>query len=185
MPVSKIDLDKCIGCGTCVESCPMDVFRLDTVVEYREEASPCSAACPLGLRQREYHDLLKMGMVDGAAAIMAECHPMPAITGRLCPHPCETGLQPGRRGCLRQYQRPRAVPGRSSADGGPPARRRGAGAAAERGRVAVIGSGPAGLSAAYFLARDGFSVTVFEKDAEVGGLLRTRGAGLPPARRPP
>ena len=90
MPVSKIDLDKCIGCGTCVESCPMDVFRLDTVVEYRGECSPCSLACPLGVRQREYHDLLEMGMLDEAAEILRLCHPMPAITGRLCPHPCET-----------------------------------------------------------------------------------------------
>ncbi len=90
MPVSKIDLDKCIGCGTCVESCPMDVFRLDTVVEYRREHSPCSLACPLGVRQREYHDLLEMGMLDEAADILRLCHPMPAITGRLCPHPCET-----------------------------------------------------------------------------------------------
>jgi NADPH-dependent glutamate synthase beta subunit-like oxidoreductase len=171
MPVSKIDLDKCIGCGTCVESCPMDVFRLDTVVEYRLDVSPCSAACPLGLRQREYHDLLKMGMVDGAAAIMAECHPMPAITGRLCPHPCEVECSRGRVdkavniNALEQYLGDHLL-------------RMAAGAAAgvapgNDGRVAVVGSGPAGLSAAYFLAREGFAVTVFEKDAKPGGLLRS------------
>ncbi len=172
MPVSKIDLDKCIGCGTCVESCPMDVFRLDTVVEYREEASPCSAACPLGPRQREYHDLLKMGMVDGAAAIMAECHPMPAITGRLCPHPCETDCSRGavdssvNINALEQYLGDHLLAVGAGAAPAP-------GAATTEGRVAVIGSGPAGLSAAYFLTRDGFSVTVFEKDEELGGLLRT------------
>lgn len=170
MPVSKIDLDKCIGCGTCVESCPMDVFRLDTVVEYRLEVSPCSAACPLGLRQREYHDLLKMGMLDGAAAIIAECHPMPAITGRLCPHPCESECSRGvvdkavNINALEQYLGDHllkaaavAVP---VAPGG-------------EGSVAVVGSGPAGLSAAYFLAREGFAVTVFEKDPKPGGLLRS------------
>ncbi len=170
MPVSKIDLDKCIGCGICVESCPMDVFRLDTIVAYHQEASPCSAACPLGLRQREYHDMLKMGMVDGAAAIMAECHPMPAVTGRLCPHPCEGECSRGavdvavNINALEQYLGDHlltvgagAAPGVGGTDG----------------RVAVIGSGPAGLSAAYFLARDGFSVTVFEKDDKPGGLLRT------------
>lgn len=172
MPVSKVDLDKCIGCGTCVESCPMDVFRLDTVVVYREEVSPCSAACPLGPRQREYHDLLKMGMVDGAAAIMAECHPMPAITGRLCPHPCETDCSRGavdssvNINALEQYLGDHLLAVGAGAAPAP-------GAATTEGRVAVIGSGPAGLSAAYFLTRDGFSVTVFEKDEELGGLLRT------------
>jgi NADPH-dependent glutamate synthase beta subunit-like oxidoreductase len=172
MPVSKVDLDKCIGCGACVESCPMDVFRLDTVVEYREEASPCSAACPLGPRQREYHDLLKMGMVDAAAAIMAECHPMPAITGRLCPHPCETDCSRGavdaavNINALEQYLGDHLLTVGAGAAPAP-------GAADTEGRVAVIGSGPAGLSAAYFLAREGFLVTVFEKDEDVGGLLRT------------
>ena len=170
MPVSKIDLDKCIGCGTCVESCPMDVFRLDTVVEYRLEVSPCSAACPLGLRQREYHDLLKMGMVDGAAAIMAECHPMPAITGRLCPHACESECSRGavdksvNINALEQYLGDRLLNAAASAAPAAPG---------GESRVAVIGSGPAGLSAAYFLAREGFSVTVFEKDVKPGGLLRT------------
>ena len=189
MPVSKVDLDKCIGCGTCVESCPMDVFRLDTVVEYRDEQSPCSAACPLRPRQREYHDLLKMGMVDAAAAVLAECHPMPAITGRLCPHPCETDCSRTaiddavNINALEQYLGDHllaaAAPGGGArpahpwtgaqASGAPPEPRLEAPGCP---RVAVVGSGPAGLSAAYFLAREGFAVTVFEMDEKPGGLLR-------------
>ena len=164
----------------------MDVFRLDTVVEYRSEQSPCSAACPLQPCQREYHDLLKMGMLDGAAAVLAECHPMPAITGRLCPHPCETECSRTpidaavNINALEQYLGDRllAAPKGAKAAGAPtgalmapptapPT------AALSGARVAVIGSGPAGLSAAYFLAREGFAVTVFEKDARPGGLLRT------------
>ena len=110
MPVSKIDLDKCIGCGACVESCPMDVFRLDTVVEYRLEVSPCSAACPLGPRQREYHDLLKMGMVDGAAAITGRVPPHAGRHRAAVPAPLRGRVQPGRGGQGREHQRPRAVP---------------------------------------------------------------------------
>jgi NADPH-dependent glutamate synthase beta subunit-like oxidoreductase len=184
MPVSKVDLDKCIGCGTCVESCPMDVFRLDTLVEYRNEQSPCSAACPLRPRQREYHDLLKMGMIAGAAAVLAECHPMPAVTGRLCPHPCETECSRApidaavNINALEQYLGDyllAAVPGGGARPAQPPRGAQAGGAPAGpvgAGRVAVVGSGPAGLSAAYFLAREGFAVTVFEKDAKPGGLLR-------------
>jgi NADPH-dependent glutamate synthase beta subunit-like oxidoreductase len=168
MAVSKIDLDKCVGCGTCVESCPMDVFRLDTVVEYRREYSPCSLACPLGVRQREYHDLLKMGMLDEAADILRLCHPMPAITGRLCPHPCEsectrTNIDVAVNiNALEQHLGDHLLALEPPVAG-----------ALHRGRVAVIGSGPAGLATAYFLVLDGFEVTVFEKDDRLGGLLRT------------
>ena len=168
MPVSKIDLDKCIGCGTCVASCPMDVFRLDTVVEYRTECSPCSLACPLGVRQREYHYLLEMGMLDEAAEILRLCHPMPAITGRLCPHPCETECTRTRIdeainiNALEQYLGDYLLGLEPPAPG--PAGRR---------RVAVAGSGPAGLAAAYFLTVDGYEATVFEKEEKPGGLLRS------------
>jgi NADPH-dependent glutamate synthase beta subunit-like oxidoreductase/Pyruvate/2-oxoacid:ferredoxin oxidoreductase delta subunit len=167
MAVSKIDLDKCIGCGACVESCPMDVFRLDTRVEYRNELSPCSAACPLRPRQREYHDLLKMGMLDGAAAILAECHPMPAVTGRLCPHPCETDCSRTPIDAAVNINALEQFLGDYLLAAG------GAAATSHSGRVAVIGSGPAGLSVAYFLAREGIAVTVFERHAKPGGLLRT------------
>jgi NADPH-dependent glutamate synthase beta subunit-like oxidoreductase len=168
MPVSKIDLDKCIGCGTCVESCPMDVFRLDTVVEYRREYSPCSLACPLGVRQREYHDLLQMGMLDEAAEILRLSHPMPAITGRLCPHPCETECtrtkidEAVNINALEQYLGDHLL-GLEPPAPGP----------VGDGRVAVVGSGPAGLAAAYFVALEGYGVTVFERDARPGGLLRS------------
>ncbi len=172
MPVSRVDLETCIGCGVCVESCPMDVFRLDTVVEYRREVSPCSAACPLGPRQREYHDLLRVGMVDEAAAVLGEYHPMPAVTGRLCPHPCETECSRNavdravNINALEQYLGDHLLSRTSDAAAAPLSPGR-------EGRVAVVGSGPAGLSAAYFLAREGVAVTVFEKDGELGGLLRS------------
>jgi NADPH-dependent glutamate synthase beta subunit-like oxidoreductase len=167
MAVAEVDLDKCIGCGICVESCPMDVFRLDTVVEYRKEYSPCSLACPLGLRQREYHDFLAKDMLDEAAEILRLCHPMPSVTGRICPHPCEpecsrvpidsaVGIN-----ALERYL------GDHVLESDPPVP-----SVSKDGRVAVVGSGPAGLAAAYFLVLDGYQVTAFEKDDHPGGLLR-------------
>ncbi len=107
-------------------------------------------------------------MEDEAARTLDAAHPMPAITGRICPHPCETECtrqsvdQSININGLEQYlgdllldQAPVSVP------------------EAKNGKVAIIGSGPAGLSAAYYLARSGHAVTVFEKDDKPGGLLRT------------
>ncbi|HLA81200.1 MAG TPA: FAD-dependent oxidoreductase, partial [Thermoleophilia bacterium] len=169
MAVSKIDLDKCIGCATCVVSCPMDVFRLDTAVEYRQESSPCGLACPLGIRQREYHHLVRTDRLDEAAEVMRLSHPMPAITGRLCPHPCEAE-------CTRNLvDKPVNINALEAFVGdyllalGPPH----AQLPVAEGKVAVLGSGPAGLAAAYFLALGGHLATIFEKEHRPGGILRS------------
>ena len=167
MAVKSIKINECIGCGTCVESCPMDVFRLDTIAAQRPESSPCSLNCPLGLNQREYHNLIKMDMLDEAAALLQVRHPMPSITGRICPHPCESECSRAQVdeainiNGLEQYL------GDYLLDEGkiPEIEKKGE-------KVAVIGSGPAGMCCAYYLALDGYDVTVFEKDNKPGGLLR-------------
>ncbi len=166
MAIRSIDKETCIGCGTCVETCPMDVFRLD--VDGSEELSPCTVACPLGVHQREYHNLLKQDQLDEAAQRLGDYHPMPVITGRICPHPCEkectrVGIDDSVNiNGLEQYLGDHLL----ELEGVP--------AIQELGKsVAVIGSGPAGLSAAYFLRLQGYSVTVFEQDSKAGGMLRS------------
>ncbi len=168
MAVKSIDLNKCIGCGTCIESCPMDVFRLDTVVAEKKEWSPCSLTCPLGVEKRECHYLIRQHMLEEAADTLRLMHPMPSITGRICPHPCENecsrkmvdqavninGLEQFLGDMLLEI-----VPCTSIEK--------------QHDKIGVIGSGPAGLSTAYFLALKGYDITVFEKDSEAGGLLRT------------
>lgn len=168
MAVRKIDIDKCIGCGTCVESCPMDVFRLDTKAELRPQASPCSQACPLGVNQREYHHLLNLDLPREAAELLSQSHPMPAITGRICPLPCETA-------CTRhQVDDAVNINGIEQFLGDlflselPPQQTSNPSAT----KLAIIGSGPAGLSAAFTLNRLGYQVTVFDKKPLPGGLLR-------------
>jgi len=168
MTVDNIDIEKCIGCGECVLSCPMDVFRLDTLVQGKQESSPCSLACPLGVKQREYHDLIKLDMLDKAAEILRLDHPMPAITGRLCPHPCETECSRNEVdeainiNGLEQYLGDHIL----SLEPVDPVR-------LYKDKVAVIGSGPAGLATAYHLTLSGYEVTVFEKNDKPGGLLRS------------
>ncbi|MGX9419151.1 FAD-dependent oxidoreductase [Vibrio sp. WJH972] len=166
MPIESINADLCIGCGTCVARCPMDILRLNTQPEVKQEQSPCSAACPLGVNQREYHNLIELDMLDEAAELLAKYHPMPSITGRICPHPCETP-------CSRAI-----VDSAININGleqylGDYLLEQGSTASVSGDKVAVIGSGPAGLAAAYHLAQQSYSVTVFEREQKLGGLLRT------------
>jgi NADPH-dependent glutamate synthase beta subunit-like oxidoreductase/CO/xanthine dehydrogenase FAD-binding subunit len=142
--------------------------------------APCTRYCPAHVDVAAYLSLLRRGDRDGAAAVVLERNPIPAITGRVCPHYCEMGCSRGHydesvsvrsveRGVgdhvleypRRFYKAPRRRTGR---------------------HVAVVGSGPAGLAAAYFLRRLGHEVTVFDALPEAGGMLVY---GIPAYRLPP
>ncbi len=166
MAVRTIDSEKCIGCGTCVETCPMDVFRLDTAPDC-STSSPCSVACPLGVNQREYHNLIKLDLIDDAAACLGSYHPMPVITGRICPHPCESE-------CTRKtFDEAININGLEQYLGDHLLDMGTAPCCDNGTKIAIIGAGPAGLSAAYFLRTQGYAVTVFDKEEKPGGMLRT------------
>ena len=85
--ISSIDPEKCTGCGTCFKSCPLDVFRLDTE---QREISPCTHACPAGTDIRACHYLLQQGRSEDALDVLKRTMPLPAVTGRVCFHPCES-----------------------------------------------------------------------------------------------
>ena len=137
----------------------------------------CSSACPAHVNVPEYVGLIAAGRFDEALDVIRRRNPLPSVCGRACDHPCELFC---RRGdvdepvAVRQLKR---FVSDYVTDAGEPLRWKGS----RRGRVAVIGSGPAGLTAAYFLATMGREVKVFEALDVAGGLLRV---GIPPYRLP-
>ena len=137
----------------------------------RERAAPCQEACPADINVPDYVALVREGMPLEALALVHDKLPFAAFCGRACPHPCE-------QKCVRtEFGAPIAIMAikRYAADLGYAAAFRPSSSAGEgvrRPKVAVIGSGPAGLSAADTLARLGCAVTVFDETAEAGGMMR-------------
>lgn len=128
--------------------------------------SPCERACPLGNGIQQLHSLTATGDVDGALARLHARNPFPGITGRVCTHRCEAECN--RRHydegvAIRSLERYVADHGRPAAFTPLPASGR---------RVAVVGAGPAGLSAARFLGLFGHAVTVYEGAPVMGGVPR-------------
>jgi len=146
---------------------------------YRESTKvPCREACPAGVDVPRYLRFIVAGKYAEALAVIRESIPFPAVCGYVCPAPCELKCQlaqvtdaPEAIRTLKRFvadnasgelHYPRILPTGK--------------------RVAVVGSGPAGLTAAYTLARQGHSPTVFEALPEAGGMMRT---GIPAYRLPP
>ncbi len=135
---------------------------------HQDKIPPCAEACPAGNDIEGVMALVAEGrFAEAAQALYAE-HPFPATLGRVCGHPCEASCNRGGTDgavTIRQLERLCGDAGGTAA--------RAVEQAPARGRaVAVVGAGPAGLTAAYHLARLGYRVEVFEARAEPGGMLR-------------
>jgi len=141
--------------------------------------SPCKAECPAHMNVQGYVALVAKGKFQQALKLMKEDNPLPAICGRVCDHPCESSCSRG------EIDEPVAINAikRFVADLDLSVETRYVPSIKERknDKVAVVGSGPAGLSCAYFLAREGYQVTIFEKAPVLGGMLTT---GIPSYRLP-
>ena len=140
--------------------------------------APCSHTCPAGVDVPRYLRFIAQGQFDQALAVIRERIPFPSICGHVCPHPCEAKC---RRGQVDEAIAIRALK-RFAAERGNGLWKAGAKSAPATNKgVAIVGSGPAGLTAAYYLAKRGHAVTVFEALPEPGGMMRY---GIPEYRLP-
>ena len=181
--------DSCADCGICLEECPVrldgdrrPIFEVHSpagvAIDKRRKA-PCSAACPLEMNVQGYVALIARGRYREALELIMETNPLPGVCGRVCTRPCEEAcrrqeLDDSIAICaLKRFVVDQAGARESLPFTPPPPR--------NKGRIAIIGSGPAGLTAAHDLAVAGFSPTLLEAEAEPGGLLRY---GIAPYRLP-
>ena len=178
-----VDYDLCTGCGRCMEICPLQnsthppLRRTPAYCPSRSldldkrKPAPCKTSCPLGVNVQAYMALTAASRFDEALDVIRQDNPLPGICGRVCHHPCEEAC---RRSSVDQAVAicsvKRFLADREMAERKP--RLPGAQKPGRPERVAIVGGGPAGLTAAYFLNREGFSVTIFEAHHEAGGILR-------------
>ena len=145
---------------------------------YEDKTPPCSAACPVGNDIVAFIRKITEGDLEGSWNVIKEENPFPGICGRVCFHPCEAKCNRGKYDepiaihALERFVADLASNLNEKIEKVPGAR---------KGKIAIIGSGPAGLGCAYHLARLQYDVTVFESSSSTGGMLRM---GIPSYRLP-
>jgi heterodisulfide reductase subunit A-like polyferredoxin len=194
-----IDLSKCIGCGDCVKVCPVIVpdtfneglnlrraaYKLypqavpNAYAIEKRGISPCRDACPAGQRAQGYIALIREGRWHDALRVIKMDNPFPGICGRICNHRCETACNRGLvDDPINIHALKRFVTDKVYAEPRQPVEPV---ARLHPERVAIIGAGPCGLTAAQDLVQAGYGVTVIEAMPVAGGMLRL---GVPEYRLP-
>ncbi|MFC1992726.1 FAD-dependent oxidoreductase [Chloroflexota bacterium] len=138
---------------------------------------PCQAHCPLHMDIRGYVDLVAQGRVMEALQVIRSGNPFPSICAYVCTHPCEEA-------CRRnQVDKPVAVRAlkRFAVEFGGDRMIHAEAETTHQEKIAIVGSGPAGMACAYYLRKLGYPATIFEAHSELGGMLR---AGIPEYRLP-
>jgi len=194
-----VNLSKCTGCGECTKVCPVKLSDdyneglVDRRAIYKRYAqaipgayaiekrgtAPCKIACPAHVSVQGFIALINEGKYQEALQLFKEEHPFPGVCGRVCHHPCEGACtrneadQPLGIMYLHRFLSDKDL--ESGKPYLPEIKDR------KSEKIGIIGAGPAGLTCAYFLAIEGYQVTVFEKLPVLGGMLTV---GIPSYRLP-
>ncbi len=203
--IARIDSEKCMACGECVENCPVGAvklgqkicakkplpklrkpdlpydtewtsehwnpdYRTNREVSFKTGTSPCKAECPAHIGIQGYIKLASEGKYREALELIKRENPFPAVCGRICSKRCEAGCT--RNGldepvAIDDIKKFIADQDMVAGNRFVPVKRHDY----SDKKIAIVGAGPAGLSCAYYLALDGYSVTVFEKEKRLGGML--------------
>ena len=205
--IARVDKDKCVACGQCVENCQTNAVRLGQKhcltdshisdayasdkeipwdkksynIDYRTTrtdtmpsgTAPCKAECPAHVPVQGYIKLAAQGRYTEALELIKKENPFPAVCGRICNKACEDACTRGSVDApiaideIKKFIAGKDLEAEHRFD---PKMVNQTGKPYEE-KIAVIGSGPAGLTCAYYLALKGYPVTVFEKEKELGGML--------------
>lgn len=173
----------CRFCGACIEVCPtgsiMDALNImKPERSYSENIVPCKSTCPAHIDIPRYIRYIKEGDFEKAIAVIREKVLFPATLGSVCTHTCESECKRKELGdpiSICKLKRAAAVNDSGAW------KEKAVKEAATGKKAAIIGAGPAGLTAAYYLAKKGHEVTVFEKNEKAGGQCRY---GIPAYRLP-
>jgi len=167
--VVLLDEEKCNGCNAVEGKSGAE----------KQDTSPCKVECPAHNDVQGYVGLAAKGKYQEAIQLIKKTSPFPSVCGRVCPHPCESKCnrdQIDEPVAIRSIERFLADQDLSQKNPYIPEVKE-----ARDEKIAIIGSGPAGLTASYFLAREGYRVTVFEKLPVAGGMMAI---GIPEYRLP-
>lgn len=185
VPAGELLIDEdCRYCGACAEVCPTgaisDKKELTDASKSRADVLvPCRSACPAGTDIPEYVRLVKEGKYEQASAVIREKLPIPKILGNVCSHICETECRRGEVNDAISIRNIKLVAVENDTQNAWKERRK---FLPDTGKtVAVVGGGPAGLTAAYYLRKQGHGVTLFERMPQAGGMARY---GIPAYRMP-